>query len=371
MAQSQVKLGHQVYLAGDPEYLVTRHAKEAGLNVIEISFATNNPLQWLLEKRKLKRFIKAKKIDLVNSHRPEDHLMTSFVTRNQKIPLIRTVGDVRPPKKNFFNKILHLKGTDYFIFSSEANLVRYISRWPQLEEISKVVYGGVDLGIFQRVDKNIILLKKLGLRTDQVLIGLIGRLSEVKDHHTFIKSASLVLDLCPDAHFIISGIDAELSKEELAKYSANLNIEDHITFLDFYRPIADLISILDIAVIASKGSEAICRIAFEYMAMGKAIVATDVNVLPEVIIDGRNGLIVAREDAYGMAQAIMKLINSEPLRQKISSQNVSDCRKRFDLQVAAKETDLIYRFVLNAKGSWPSDWLSHPLGLWVVCITVY
>jgi glycosyltransferase involved in cell wall biosynthesis len=348
LAQSQLKLGYQVYLAGDPDYLATQHAKEAGLQVFEISFATKNPFKWWLEKKKLTHFIRSKKIHLVNAHRPEDHLMSSLVTRDQRIPLIRTVGDVRPPKKNFLNKALHLRGTDYFIFSSQANLVRYISRWPQLERIAKVIYGGIDIDQFQPIDKNVILLNQLELKIDQIVIGLIGRLSEVKDHHTFIKSASLVLDYYPDVHFIISGIDAELSKAELAKYAANLNIENHITFLDYYQPITELISILDIAVIASKGSEAICRVAFEYMAMGKPIIATDVNVLPEIIVDARNGFIVASENAYEMAQAIMQLINNRSLRQKISGQNVMDCRRRFDLQVAAQETDEVYRFLLES-----------------------
>jgi glycosyltransferase involved in cell wall biosynthesis len=330
-------------VAGDPDYRATRQAREAGLNILEISFASKNPLNWLIQKRILSRFIRNQNIDIVNSHRPEDHLMASFVTRRQKVPFIRTVGDVRPPKNNFLNKMLHLKGSDYFIFSSQANLIRYISRWPQLEEISRVIYGGVDLDIFHQNKKSDELLDKLGFSADQILIGLIGRLSEVKDHHTFLKSISLVLERCPEAHFIISGIDAELSKDDLYGYATNFNIENCITFLDLYTPVSDLISILDVGVVASKGSEAICRIALEYMSMGIPVVATDVNVLPEIIIDGRNGLIVAKEDPFGMAQALLKLIEDGHLRRDISSNNISDASLKFDLNIAAKQTEEIYR----------------------------
>ena len=78
------------------------------------------------------------------------------------------------------------------------------------------------------------------------------------------------------------------------------------------------------------------------------IVATDVNVLPEIIINGRNGFIVSSEDAYGLAQVIMRLIKSKALRQRISQQNIRDCQERFDLQVAAQETDSIYRLLLDS-----------------------
>jgi glycosyltransferase involved in cell wall biosynthesis len=260
--------------------------------------------------------------------------------------LIRTVGDVRPPKNNLLNKILHVRWTDHFIFTSEANLIRYISRWAQLRNNNNVVYGGVDRDVFYKRDKMAGLLDRLSLNKDQIIVGIIGRLSEVKDHHTFIKAIALVAEGYPDVRFIISGIDAQITKDELSLFAAGLSIQDKITFLDLYQPVSDLISIFDIGVIASKGSEAICRIAMEYLAMGIPVIATDVNVVPEIISNGRNGFIINKEDPYAMAVAICQLIAKPALRQKISRQNIEDFNKYYDLQTAVKQTVQVYKHVI-------------------------
>ncbi len=342
IALAQKKLGHDVWIAGDPGFLATQYARQAGLTVVEVPFSTRNPFRYLGGMRQLHRFIQRNKIEIINAHRPEDHLLAALVARKAGIPLVRTVGDVRAPRTNILNRYLHDHFTRFMIFSAAANLIRYQSYWPEIDKKSVVIHGGVNHEIFYPREKNAEVLKKFDLDEHKVLLGQIGRLSVVKDFPTTIKALALVVEERQDVHLIISGQEGKVKVSRLKELAASYNVERYITFLDHYSPVEALISILDIGIVASKGSEAICRIAMEYMSMGIPLVATEVNVLPEIIIDRRNGLIVPAEDPVGMAAAISEIINDQEFRRNIKQHNLDDARTRLNILTAAEETIRIY-----------------------------
>jgi glycosyltransferase involved in cell wall biosynthesis len=342
IALAQKKLGHDVWVAGDPDFLATQYARQAGLTVVEVPFSARNPFRYLAGMKKLHSFIQRNKIVIVNAHRPEDHLVAALAGKKSGIPVVRTVGDVRAPKKNILNRYLHDQLTSFMIFSSTANLIRYQSYWPDIDKKSAVIHGGVNLEIFYPREKNAGVLKKLELAESAVVLGQIGRLSVVKDFPTTIKALALVVEERQDVHLIISGQEGKVKVSRLKELAASYNVERYITFLDHYNPVEELIGILDIGIIASKDSEAICRIAMEYMAMGIPVVATDVNVLPEIIIDHLNGLIVPADDPVGMATAISEIINNQEFRRNIKQHNIDDARTRLNILTAAAETIRIY-----------------------------
>ena len=172
-----------------------------------MAFASFNPFVLLKDWYKLYKFVKEKNIEIINTHRSEDHLLTAFIAKRLNIPLVRSLGDVRSPKDNFMNRWLHFKATDYHISSSESNLIRYISTWPDFKPNSSIIPGGVNGDEVYKIKEKSILLKKLKISENSMIVGLIARLSPVKDHETFIMSASLVLENVSDVLFLISGIN--------------------------------------------------------------------------------------------------------------------------------------------------------------------
>jgi glycosyltransferase involved in cell wall biosynthesis len=348
LAEALSKLGHQVYVAGDPGYPPTLKAKEAGLETLEIRFASFNPFVLTKDWYKLYSFVKEKKINIIHAHRSEDHLLTSLIAKKLDMPLVRTLGDVRPPKDNKINRWLHFKATDYHISSSESNLTRYYSTWPGFHPDCSVIPGGIKSEDFFKIDERQKLLNKFDLPPDSKVIGIIARLSPVKDHATFIMAASLVLEKVPDVVFLISGIEVEITRNDLKTLSESVNLNSNVLFLDRHDPVNELLSVLDVGVIASKGSEVISRVAMEYLAKGIPVVATDVNVLPEIIEDKKNGFIVQSENPYEMAEAITKIIENVLLKDQISKQNIEDFKEKFDINVVANSVINIYQDLLNS-----------------------
>lgn len=349
LAKALSDLGHQVYVAGDPTYPPTIRAENEGLETVKIRFASFNPIVLIKDWYKLFRFTRNAAIDIINAHRSEDHLLTALMAIKLRIPLVRTLGDVRSPKDNFINRWLHMKVTDYHILSSESIWVRYLSTWPDFKPNMSVIPGGVDGKIYFRTEKKKELLKELNIPHDSFVVGIVARLSPIKDHVSFITAASLVLEKISNVIFIISGSEEEVFVKDLSALAHSLNIVDHLRFIDRYDPLRELLSLFDIGVIASKGSEVIARIAMEYISTGIPVVATDINVLPEVIINNQNGFIVPSEDAYEMAGAIIKLLEDKELRKQISENNLHDFKSEFDILLVAKSIVTIYEKLLTNK----------------------
>jgi glycosyltransferase involved in cell wall biosynthesis len=349
LARTQSRQGHDVFVAGVADYLSTDIAKRENLNVVRINFSTKDPFKWLTERSILSRFIKQNRIQIINCHTAEDHLMAGRLAQRHQIPLVRTVGDVRIPNRNLFNSRLFYRLTTQFIFSSEANYTRYFSLWPYIQDKSNVIHGGVDLEIFARKAKDPAILEKLCLPKDKLLVGIIGRFSKIKDHHTFLRAAKLSRYRIENLHFIISGADAGYKQVDILRMIQNLNMQSAVMLTGPFDPITDLIALLDIGVVASKDSEAICRIAMEYMAMGVPMVVTDINVLPEIVQDSRNGFVVLAEDPYEMSECIIRLAESIDLRKKISQANILDATDRYSLDQWYHKTETVYRKVIKHK----------------------
>jgi glycosyltransferase involved in cell wall biosynthesis len=348
LAEALSKLGHNVYVAGDPDYPPTLRAKKVGLETVKIRFASFNPFILLRDWYKLYSFVKEKNINLIHAHRSEDHLLNAFITKKLKIPLVRTLGDVRPPKDNKINKWLHFKATDYHISSSESNLTRYDSTWPAFKPNSSVIPGGIKSEDVFKIQEKQKLLQMFAIQPESKVVGIIARLSPVKDHATFIMAASLVLEKVPEAKFIISGIEVEITRNDLKTLSESVNLNNSIYFLDRHDPVNELLSVLDVGVISSKGSEVISRVAMEFLATGVPVVTTDINVLPEIIENNRNGYVVEAENPYEMSEAIIKILQNDSLKEKISKQNVEDFKSKFDINVVANSVLDIYQDLLNS-----------------------
>ena len=347
VAEALNQLGHQVFVAGDPGYPPTIEAENRGLHTVPICFSSLNPFVFIRDMFRLSRFIKRNQIEIINAHRPEDHLWTALLARRLKIPLVRTVGDVRSPRDNFFNHWLHFKRSDYFILSSESIFIRYHSVWPEFTDNFSILPGGVDGKLFYANGKNPKLRETLQIPDDTYVVGIVARLSPIKDHLSFIIAAPLVLDRVPNVIFLVSGSEEEVLVNDLKSLARNLNILDHFRFLDRYSPVRDLISLFDVGVVASKGSEVIARIAMEYIATGIPVVATDINVLPEVVINNRNGFIISPGDSYEMAEAISKLLENDDLRNQIFQVNQEDFKNKFDILLVAKSITTIYENTLK------------------------
>jgi len=74
---------------------------------------------------------------------------------------------------------------------------------------------------------------------------------------------------------------------------------------------------LDVALYVPVESDGMSRVVFEYLAAGRALVASRVGVVPEILVDGEHALLVPAGDAGALADAVGRLLGDPALRARL------------------------------------------------------
>lgn len=150
-----------------------------------------------------------------------------------------------------------------------------------------------------------------GDKTSHKIIGYIGQLYPMQGVDVLIEALSYL----PDAGLsVIGGSEPDLSR--LKHLASRLNIDKRIKFHGFVNPhrVAEIAKDIDVMVISAldrgKRRYSAHTKLYEYMAMGKPIVAVDLPSVREEVIDGENALLVKPEDAADLAEKIVYVLNN-------------------------------------------------------------
>jgi glycosyltransferase involved in cell wall biosynthesis len=111
--------------------------------------------------------------------------------------------------------------------------------------------------------------------------------------------------------------------------------------------IEDLISTFDIGVIASVGSEMICRVLMEYFAAGIGVVATRMNQLEELINLSGAGSMVPPGDPRTMGEAVLELIDDERKREMLGTAGRTWAETNGTLERLGRDTEAFLRRVTD------------------------
>jgi glycosyltransferase involved in cell wall biosynthesis len=264
-----------------------------------------------------------------------------------RIRVVRTRGDVRVPKSNALNRWLNEKLTDKIITTCDVLKRSYLDNLQMAEGKVTSVPVGIDHRFFSPRQSSREFKEKLDLPEDVLTVGIVGRLSPVKGHKYLLQAAELVLRECPRTIFIICGEDAQIKSAELKRMAQQMSMESNFRFVGRVADVREIIASFDLGVVSSVGSETICRVALEYMSMGKPVVGTKVNAIPEVVLHGVNGLVVEPKDPGQMAAALMDLLKDETKRQQFGQNSRNLVLERFTLDHFARKTEEVYLSLLN------------------------
>ena len=166
-----------------------------------------------------------------------------------------------------------------------------------------VLENGVDVGRYAR-----------SLLPDttkpSVRIGCVANLRAVKNIDGLMRVARSLLTHFPRLVFEVAG-DGE-QRAELERLHAELDLGDRFVLRGSVGDIPAFLRTIDVAVLPSH-SEGMSNALLEYMAAGRAIVATDVGANSRLIADGKQGYIVPPGDEPAMTAAIARYLN-QPMR---------------------------------------------------------
>jgi glycosyltransferase involved in cell wall biosynthesis len=205
-----------------------------------------------------------------------------------------------------------------------------------------VVYYGLDPIPFR---SSIVRLRTdLGISPTEPVVGIVGRLIDVKAHSYLIHAVRFLLNEIPSVHLVIIG-DGKL-RSYLESLTAQLGINEHVHFLGFRTDVSNLMGEFDILALPSL-SEGFGLVLLEAMAAAKPIVATRVSAIPEIVVDGETGLLVPPRDPVALAQALRQLIMNPTLACDFGRCGRMRLEQRFTVQKMVEDTVRVYQSVLS------------------------
>ena len=167
----------------------------------------------------------------------------------------------------------------------------------------------------------------------------------MKDQATFLRAARLTLSAVPDSAFILAGEGEQT--EGLRGLATELGLGDRVFFIGRSSRIADLLTISDVCVLSSKGVEGFSNSILEYMAAGRAVVATNVGGASEAIVEGETGHLVNSGDDATMAARILELLRNPERRMEMGANGRRVVEERFSLQSRLSNTSALYQRMLR------------------------
>ena len=338
LAQGLVASGHRATIVAGAGSPVLEEARKRGLDVLEGSYTGSlNPVAYLRDRAVFRQFARGKDATLVNVHTGADHAVWALALAGTGIPIVRTSGNRLPPKVNPGAKFL-MKRTAGIIASCRTIQEYYAGLFHTDRSRIPVINGGIDSTQFSPDYPRNRLRASLGIPGDAFTFGMVARYSPVKGHRYFFKAAGMVAERNPAVRFVVSGWDAEMTENDIRSMADKAGILDRTVIIGRQLDIRDLLGTLDAGVIASVGSETVCRIAMEYMAMGIPVVGTDINVVPEIIRDGESGFIVPAGDAKAMAAAMEHLLESNDRARSLGQRGRSIIESDYSLEAFAQKT---------------------------------
>lgn len=339
------KRGHNVIIIGKEGSPPIKRARELGLNVnTQLHF---KPFSFFRDLKILKEICLYHDIDIINAHRAEGHALAIALRQFSNSPkIIRTRVDIRSPKKNFFNRYIH-NNTDLILVPGELIKKKIIESTGISDNKVKVLYGGVDVEKFKRIDGQASLRDRLGIDKDALLIGVVARLDPIKGHLFLIQVAKKLCSMLPDIKFVVVGKDAEYSFDFLNQVSKKNGIEKKIIYAGFVEDVVSAINSFDVCVLPSLGSEAHPRVLLEYMACEKPVVSADVGIVGEILEDGISGFIVPPGDIDLFVKKIKLLIEDKNLRNQLGRNARKRILERFTLNDFINQTENSYLSVLD------------------------
>jgi glycosyltransferase involved in cell wall biosynthesis len=135
---------------------------------------------------------------------------------------------------------------------------------------------------------------------------------------------------------------------QLVHLAETLGIHKQVRFLGARSEIPELLNALDIFVLPSL-SEGLPMSVLEAMGCGLPVVATRVGGIPEVVVDGQTGLLIASEDAQQLAGALETLVQQADMRMALGQQGRMRVVAHFSLQRMVQEYQTLYESLIKGQ----------------------
>jgi glycosyltransferase involved in cell wall biosynthesis len=212
----------------------------------------------------------------------------------------------------------------------------------------EVVYNGVDIKAFLPGSVKKDVKNKLQIRSEDIVIGTVGRLSPEKGFEYLLTAIRDVINVYPSVKVFVAGNGNEKYRLYLQERINELKLSSNIIFTGFYEDVPQILRCMDIYCLPSL-SEGFSRSLLEAMASGLPVIATSVGGNMEVIQDGVNGLLVPSSNPVRLASAIKELLKDKEKARRMGLAGRELVVEKFSVEKNVIRTEAVYEEMILKK----------------------
>ncbi len=282
-------------------------------------------------------------VDLIHAHMPKAHVLAGLAGALTRTPVLATVHGNSITTHELG---IHRTTGSHLIAVCQEAYIQALAMGVSLDRVS-LIRNGVDVELFKPSPaardgfRNVI-----GVAPETPLIGFVGRIDVEKGPDQFLQAAQVIHAEVPQAHFVLVGTGHQYDK--MQGLTGELGLASCVHFAGLWPDTSQVYPGLDLLLQTSR-IEGLPLSLLEGMACGLPVVALGVGGVPEIVEEGRTGMIAGPGDWRGVGQRAVDLLEHADRLKAMGEAGQRRAQAQFDLRVTVRQTtDLMERLVQAA-----------------------
>lgn len=184
-----------------------------------------------------------------------------------------------------------------------------------------------------------------GVRDGEFVLGILARIEEYKGHLDILDAVKELTEQGRSVRLLIAGVGG--FEPQVREHCTRLGLDGQVSFLGFVSHVEEVLSILDLQLNASYGTETSSLSILEGLSMGLPAVVSDYGGNPWLIDDGQDGLLFPARDSGALARCIARLMDEPVTLRNMGERAREIFHQRFTGEIFAKHIESVYQAALK------------------------
>jgi len=327
---------HLVHLICFPGTVLEDRAVKLGISVHPVAIRSETGLISLL-----RLFVKIRQVrpDILAFNTPKPILMGTLASCFVPVGAVIIFRRVSfPLRRTFISRLKYTWRIDRIVAIS-GSIKMQLQSCGVPESLVDIIYEGIDPEQYTE--------KSSGLEPKEdalIVVGTVSHLSEEKGIRYLVEAASLIPEISRRVRFVIVG-DGNC-RRELEELVRDRELERCFRFLGFREDSHLIMKDFDLFVLPSL-SEGLPSAIMEAMAHSLPVIGSNVGGIPELVEEGRTGLLVPAADPANLAKAILKLVQDPEKMRRMGNRGRNRLEEKFTLERKIVETEILCHTLLG------------------------
>ncbi len=324
---------------------------DVGCELTVMEFGSFLSFEFFRCRRRFAQFCREQKIGIVQTFFHDSNLAGTLWARKARVGIIiasrRNIGSGYWHNRREIAILRYLKRyTTHYVTNSEAAAAETARvEGVELSRIT-VIGNGLDIDAYPLPDLNLAaeIKRRWGFTDDTPIIGAVANLRPVKNLPFLVRAAARIVKQRPEVGFVALGEGDQ--RAELQKMIDENNLTDRFVLPGRSDNVARDLAGFDIAVLCSH-RESLSNSLMEYMATGRAIIASDVGGNRELVSSDDLGFIYPADDEAAFDHEVMRLLEDDELRNRKGQAARADASRRFSFDTVMGQLETLYESLVT------------------------